>query len=104
MANENRVAFADGSAVTVHVKLSDSPSGKSPEGEDLWDVESKVLAPGDYIELSKLPPYLSDAVKAGKVPFLVSMTLSAAKKRLGVEDTEDDSDAADSSSGSSDKE
>lgn len=71
-------AFAE-STVTVHVALASEP-GKLPDGSEAWDVESKIMNRGDTLPLSVMPPYLSEAIKKGKVPGLILMTEAQAKK------------------------
>ena len=65
-----KVAFAE-NVITVHVKRTSEP-GKLPDGSEAWDVESRILTPGETLPLSELPPYLSEAVLGGKVPGLNS--------------------------------
>ena len=74
-----KVAFAE-SVVTVHVKRMSEP-GLLPDGTEGWDVESKIMRPGETMSLSVMPPYLSDAIKGGQVPGLKLMTEAQAKKR-----------------------
>lgn len=78
MANQKSLAFAE-SAVTVHVKLASEP-GELPDGTKAWDVESKIMTPGETLPLNLMPPYLSEAIREGKVPGLVAMTHAQAKK------------------------
>lgn len=79
MAKTEKVAFAE-AAVTVHVARSSEP-GLLPDGTEAWDVESKVLAPGDILPLSQMPKYLSEAVEKGTIVGLRAMTPTAARKR-----------------------
>jgi len=99
MAN-TKVAFAE-NVVTVHVKRTSEP-GLLPDGTEGWDVVSKNLSPGEYIPLSDIPPYLSDAVKEGKVPGLKIMTPAQAKRQAhfietgynpDIEELEEESDS-----------
>lgn len=78
MAAPKNTAFAE-SAVTVHVALTSEP-GKLPDGSEAWDVESKNMSRGSTLPLADMPPYLSKAIKEGKVPGLIAMTETAAKK------------------------
>lgn len=64
---------------TVHVKVHSAPT-KSPDGSEVWDIESKMLLPGETMPLSDMPPYLSEAIKSGKVPSLRAITEAQAKK------------------------
>jgi len=75
-----KVAFAE-SAVTVHVKRVSEPS-LLPDGTQVWDVESKLMLPGETIPLIELPPYLSNAVEAGSTPGLKAMTPNQVKQRV----------------------
>lgn len=77
---ETRVAFAE-SAVAVHVARVSEP-GLLPDGTEAWDVDSKVLHPGEFIPLSQMPKYLADAVKKNEVPGLRLMTQAAAKRTV----------------------
>jgi hypothetical protein len=88
---EEKVAFAE-RAVTVHVARSSEPTLLA-DGKELWGVDSKVLAPGEFMPLSQFPKYLSDAVKKGNVEGLKMMTVSAAKRRVGLEDDIFESDS-----------
>ena len=88
-----KVAFAE-NVITVHVKRTSEP-GLLPDGTEGWDVVSKIMAPGESMPLSDMPPYLSDAVKEGKVPGLKALTPAQAKKRatyleIGYEPFEDE--------------
>lgn len=56
--------FAD-VGLTIHVLMTEKPV-KWQEFK-LYDVKSKVLAPGDSVPLSDLPPYQLEAVKNGKI-------------------------------------
>lgn len=59
--------FAD-QGLTVHVLMDKKPLHDLLTQEDiLYDVKSRVLAPGDIISLEELPPYLVKDLKAGKV-------------------------------------
>ena len=78
MATAKTVAFAE-IPVTIHVKRSSEP-GVLPDGTEAWDVESKNMSAGQTFPLSDMPPYLSEAVKGGKVPGLVAVTEAQAKK------------------------
>ena len=80
MATADKVAFAE-SAVTVHVRRASEPN-LLPDGTEVWDVESKIMLPGETMSLSEMPPYLSDAVKGGQVAGLKAMTPSQAKQRI----------------------
>lgn len=99
MANPT-VAFAE-SVMTIHVKRTSEP-GLLPDGTEGWDVISKIMLPGDSILLSKMPPYLSDAVKNGTVPGLKALTSAQAKQRakametgyISFEEAEEESDTA----------
>lgn len=75
-----KVAFAE-STVTVHVKRVSEPS-LLPDGTQVWDVESKIMLPGETISLVELPPYLSNAVELGEVPGLKAMTPNQVKQRV----------------------
>lgn len=77
---ETKVAFAE-SAVVVHIARSAEP-GLLPDGTEGWDVDSKVLLPGETVALSEMPPYLRNAVKKGEVPGLKLLTPAAAKRRV----------------------
>jgi len=79
MAIAEKVAFAE-TAITVHVKRASEPS-LLPDGEEVWDVESKIMLPGEIMSLSEMPPYLSDAVKGGHVAGLKALTPTQAKQR-----------------------
>lgn len=84
MANPT-VAFAE-SVMTVHVKRTSGP-GLLPDGTEGWDIVSKTMLPGDSILLSKMPPYLSDAIKNGSVPGLRALTSAQAKQRAKAMET-----------------
>ena len=79
-AVSEKVAFAE-NAITVHVKRMSEP-GLLPDGTEAWDVESKLMRPGQTMPLSDMPPYLSDAIKEGQVPGLKAMTPAQVKKRV----------------------
>lgn len=79
MAKTEKVAFAE-AAVTVHVARSSEP-GLLPDGTEAWDVESKVLAPGEFLPLSQMPKYLSEEIEKGSIVGLRAMTPTAARKR-----------------------
>lgn len=78
-ATEKKVAFVE-RAMSVHLKRGNEP-GTLPDGSEAWDVESKVFARGDSIPLKDMPPYLSEAVKAGKVPGLKALSPAEIKQR-----------------------
>ncbi len=78
MAAAKTVAFAE-DTVTIHVALSSEP-GVLPDGSEAWDVESKIMSRGETLPLAIMPPYLREAVKSGKVPGLVAITETQAKK------------------------
>lgn len=78
MAAQKSLAFAE-SVVTVHLTLASEP-GLLPDGTEAWDIESKIMNPGDTLPLKLMPPYLSEAVREGKVPGLIAMTQAQAKK------------------------
>jgi len=75
-----KVAFAE-NVVTVHVAAVSEP-GLLPDGSEAWDVESKVMVPGETLPLSSMPTYLREAIVGGKVPGLVAMTPAQAKRRV----------------------
>jgi hypothetical protein len=76
-APKKNVAFAE-QAVTVHVKIA-SESSQLPDGSEAWDIESKVLEPGETVPFSDLPPYLSEAIRDGSAPGLTAITATQAK-------------------------
>lgn len=76
----NKVAFAE-RPVTIHLKRSSEPN-LLPDGEQAWDVEAKVLSAGQFVPLSELPPYLSEAVREGNSPGLVALTPKQAENRM----------------------
>jgi len=80
-ATTKTVALAQ-EAVTIHVKLASEPS-PLPDGSEAWDIESKILEPGETVSLDELPPYLSSAVKSGAAPGLVAITKAQADKVSG---------------------
>jgi hypothetical protein len=67
-----KVAFAE-MPLTVHVKRTSEP-GLLPDGTEAWDVESKLMSPGDSMPLSDMPPYLAEAIKAGEVEGIKLLT------------------------------
>jgi hypothetical protein len=77
-ATQEKLVLAE-SAVTIHVKRVSEP-GLLPDGTEGWDIESKILFPGETMPLDDMPPYLSNAVKKGEVPGLKLMTPAQAKK------------------------
>lgn len=78
MAAQKSLAFAE-TAMSVHLKLSDEPNLLA-DGTQVWDIESRVISAGTTLPLKDMPPYLSEAVKEGRVPGLVAMTQAEAKK------------------------
>jgi len=78
-ATDKKVAFVE-RAMAVHIKRTNEPS-KMPDGSEAWDIESKVFNRGETIPLDNLPPYLSEKVKAGKVPGLKALTSAQIKTR-----------------------
>ncbi len=77
-AQKKTVAFAE-SPVTVHVSRSSEP-GVLPDGSEAWDVESKLMSTGTIMPLSEMPPYQSEAIRDGKVPGLIALTATQAKR------------------------
>ena len=77
---EEKVAFAE-RPVTVHVTLSSEPSTLF-DGSEAWDIESKILLPGETMPLSEMPPYLRESIKLGQVPGLKAMTPAQAQKTI----------------------
>lgn len=77
---DKKVVLAESDA-TVHKLFA---PGAEPEvdqfGRKLYAVESQVLRAGDTVDADMLPPYLLDAVKAGKVENLKLMSESQAEK------------------------
>lgn len=71
MAEAQKVVFAN-NEITVHILLDPTPKDDL-FGNKLYETESAVLLPGQFIEQSMLPPYLLDAVKKGSVPRLELM-------------------------------
>lgn len=63
----NEVLFAE-VGLNVHVLMNPKPIVDSLSGNKMYDVKGVVLAPGDTVPLSELPPYLVEDVKSGKVP------------------------------------
>jgi len=64
---EEKFLFAD-EGLTVHVLMDKKALYDILTKEDiLYDVKSKVLAPGDIVALDELPPYLLKDLKDGKV-------------------------------------
>lgn len=61
------VLFAD-VGLSVHILMNDKPIVDTNTGNKMYDVRGQVLAPGDIVPLTELPPYLVEDVKAGKVP------------------------------------
>lgn len=76
------VLFAD-QDVTVHVLPA---PGVGPEkdqfGRELWPTSSRVLRPGESVSADEVPPYLLDAVKAGKVAGLSLVSEAKAEELL----------------------
>lgn len=77
-APKKTVAFAE-NAVTVHVALVSEP-GVLPDGSEAWDVESKIMSPGTTLPLSVMPPYQAEAIRGGKVPGVIALTATQAKR------------------------
>lgn len=57
----------------VHIRRTDEP-GLLPDGSEGWDVEARVMAPGESIPLEDIPPYLAERIEAGEVPGLKALT------------------------------
>lgn len=79
MAETNKVLFAE-VPTTVHVKLSDDPVKNPLTNEETFAVESRVLAPGQYVPVEKVAPYVLEHAKQGKAAGLVVMTETKAKE------------------------
>ena len=79
---DKKVAFVE-RAMAVHIKRGNEP-GTLPDGSEAWDVESRVFNRGESIPLKDLPPYLSEAVKAGKVPGLKALSTAEIKQRAEI--------------------
>lgn len=77
-AQKKTVAFAE-DTVTIHVARSSEP-GVLPDGSEAWDVESKILAPGQTFPLDEMPPYQSELIRSGKSPGLIALTAAQAKR------------------------
>lgn len=81
---KEKYLFAD-QALTIHILLNDKPLlDILTQEEILYDTKSQVLAPGDYVPLSELPPYLVKSLKAGDIPGARIVDLDEAE-RLNVE-------------------
>jgi hypothetical protein len=76
-AAKKQVLFAN-NEVVVHILLDPNPD--TINNQELYGVESKILLPGSYVELDKVPPYLRESVKKGEAPGLELMSESKAKK------------------------
>src|SRR5574338_68073 len=79
MATTEKVIFAE-DAATVHIISGDVE--ELPDGTKYEPHESRVLKPGETLQLSEVPSYLREAVKEGKAPGLVLLTPAQAKKIL----------------------
>lgn len=77
---EEKLAFAE-TTVSVHIARASEP-GLLPDGTEAWDVDSRILSPGETIALAELPKYQRDAASKGQIPGLKVMTQAAAKKRV----------------------
>lgn len=64
---KEKFLFAE-TGLTVHILMDKKVIRDILTQEDiLYDVKSRVLAPGDIVSLNELPPYLVKDLKAGKV-------------------------------------
>ncbi len=65
-APSNEVLFSE-VGLTVHVMMNPVPVKDTFTGTEMYDVKAQVLAPGDSIPLTDLPPYLVEDLRAGRV-------------------------------------
>lgn len=79
MAETAKVLFAD-NTTTVHVKLSPDPVKDPVSGQEVFATESKVLAPGDFVSVDEVPPYMLEKATKGEAPHLTVMTEKKAQE------------------------
>lgn len=77
MPAAKKVIFAM-EAATVHILTGDVE--EYPDGTKFEPHESRVLAPGETIELDEVPSYLRSAVEKGEAPGITLLTVNQAKK------------------------
>lgn len=78
MPTATKVIFAE-DAATVHIL--DGDVEKDEKGNIIYEPHfSKVLLPGDTLELTEVPSYLRKLVEEGKAPGLTLLTASQAKR------------------------
>jgi hypothetical protein len=85
MAETTKVIFAE-DEVTIHLLMSLDPVPNA-FGEDSYVTESKVLLPGESVELDRVPPYLVEKVKNGEAPGLTLVTRKRASEILKKSET-----------------
>lgn len=76
----NKLALAE-TAIALHVKRGTEP-GLLPDGSEGWDIDSRILFPGETLPLSELAPYQADAIAEGKVDGVVAVTPGQLKQRI----------------------
>lgn len=76
-ATTEKVIFAE-DAATVHIL--DGDVVEFPDGSKFEPTYSKVLNPGETLELSVVPSYLREAVLKGEAPGLTLLTPTQAKR------------------------
>lgn len=77
MAEAKQVVFAH-DEVTVHTLLSPDPV-KDAFGEDVYNTESQVLLPGQFVDYDAVPPYLHKKIEEGTAHGLSVMSESEAE-------------------------
>ena len=78
MAEAKQVVFAH-DEVTMHTLLSPDPV-KDAFGEEVYNTESQVLLPGQFVDQERVPPYLLKMVKDGSASGLSLMSESEAEE------------------------
>ncbi len=77
-ATAEKVIFVE-EATTVHI--IDGDVEKDENGEVVFEPHySKVMLPGETLELAEVPSYVASAVKEGKAPGLTLLTPAQAKR------------------------
>ena len=78
LAEAKQVVFAH-DEVTVHKLLSPDPV-KDAFGEEVYNTESQVLLPGQFVSQEEVPPYLLKKIEEGASPGLSLMSESEANE------------------------
>ena len=77
MAEANQVVFAH-DEVVVHKLLSPDPV-KDAFGDEVYNTESAVLLPGQFVDYDAVPPYLHKMIEEGTAHGLSVMSESEAE-------------------------